>query len=174
MPVRPAFVVVVVVLLLVVALNVRAEPSAAERQGLDAAAQPMIDKGRLRSAVIGLVDRTGARVHAYGRLTAAPGAPAPTGDTVYEIASVTKMVTAMLAFRLIEQGRLSLDDTLADFHPEMPSAGQITLRQMLAHTSGLGNFAIKDGKVWIVAPLAPSAIQRPLLPWALREPPVRV
>lgn len=79
-------------------------------------------------------------------------------DTRYQIASVTKMVTAMLAFRLIEQGRLSLDDTLADLHPEMPSAGQITLRQMLAHTSGLGNFAIKDGAVWIVDPLAPSAI----------------
>ncbi|WP_269789830.1 serine hydrolase domain-containing protein [Stenotrophomonas sp. Iso1] len=79
-------------------------------------------------------------------------------DTRYQIASVTKMVTAILAFKLIEQGRLGLDDTLADFHPDMPAAAQISVRQMLAHSSGLGNFAIKDGTVWIVDALEPPAI----------------
>jgi CubicO group peptidase (beta-lactamase class C family) len=68
------------------------------------------------------------------------------------------MVTAILAFKLIEQGRLGLDDTLADFHPDMPAAAQISVRQMLAHSSGLGNFAIKDGTVWIVDALEPPAI----------------
>lgn len=86
-----------------------------------------------------------------------PGVQAD-ADTRYQIASVTKMVTAILAFKLIEQGRLGLDDTLADFHPEMPSAAQISVRQMLAHSSGLGNFAIKDGTVWIVDALEPPAI----------------
>ncbi|WP_414540645.1 serine hydrolase domain-containing protein [Stenotrophomonas forensis] len=71
-------------------------------------------------------------------------------DTRYPIASVTKMVTAILAFKLIEEGRLSLDDHLSDFFPDMPSAQQITVGHLLAHTSGLGNFAIKDGAVWVV------------------------
>lgn len=79
-------------------------------------------------------------------------------NTRYQIASVTKMVTAMLAFRLIEQGRLGLDDTLADFYPDMPSARAITIRHLLSHSSGLGNFAIKDGAVWIVDALEPSVI----------------
>lgn len=79
-------------------------------------------------------------------------------NTRYQIASVTKMVTAMLAFRLIERGRLGLDDTLADFYPDMPSAREITIRHLLSHSSGLGNFAIKDGAVWIVDALEPSAI----------------
>jgi len=71
-------------------------------------------------------------------------------DTKYQIASVTKMVTSILAFKLMEDGRLSLDDRLADFFPDMPSAQSITINHLLAHTSGLGNFAIKDGAVWIV------------------------
>lgn len=71
-------------------------------------------------------------------------------STRYQIASVTKMVTAILAFKLIEAGRLSLDDHLSDFFPDMPSAPQITVGHLLAHSSGLGNFAIQDGAVWVV------------------------
>lgn len=72
------------------------------------------------------------------------------GDSKYQIASVTKMVTAILAFKLIEDGRLSLDDRLSDFFPDMPSARKITIRNLLEHSSGLGNFAIRDGSVWVV------------------------
>ncbi|WP_240732409.1 MULTISPECIES: serine hydrolase domain-containing protein [Dyella] len=68
----------------------------------------------------------------------------------YQIASVTKMVTAILTFKLVEAGRLSLDDKLSDFFPDMPSAQKITIRHLLEHTSGLKNFAIKDGSVWVV------------------------
>ncbi|WP_300662409.1 serine hydrolase domain-containing protein [Fluviicola sp.] len=60
--------------------------------------------------------------------------------TKYQIGSITKTYTAVLIFQLIESGRLSLDDKLEKFFPEMPGASEITLKQMLNHTSGLGDY----------------------------------
>ncbi|MBN8802644.1 MAG: beta-lactamase family protein [Stenotrophomonas acidaminiphila] len=71
-------------------------------------------------------------------------------DSRYQIASVTKMVTAILVFKLVEDGRLSLDDRLSDFLPDMPSSRKITVRNLLEHSSGLGNFAVRNGTVWVV------------------------
>lgn len=79
-------------------------------------------------------------------------------DSKYQIASVTKMVTAILAFKLIEDGRLSLDDSLSAFYPDMPSAQKITIRNLLEHSSGLGNFGIKDGSLWVVDQLSQNEI----------------
>ena len=78
----------------------------------------------------------------------------------YQIASVTKMVTAILAFKLIEDGRLRLDDRLSSFFPDMPSSHQISIGNLLEHTSGLGNFAIRNGQVWVVDPLNQDEILR--------------
>jgi len=71
-------------------------------------------------------------------------------DTKYQIASVTKMVTAILAFKLIEAGNLKLDTKLSDFFPEIPNSQKITIENLLGHTSGLGNFAIRDGAIWVI------------------------
>lgn len=76
----------------------------------------------------------------------------------YQIASVTKMVTAILAFKLIEQGRLHLDDNLSEFFPDMPSARKISIGNLLGHSSGLGNFAIRNGDVWVVDPVSQDEI----------------
>lgn len=62
-------------------------------------------------------------------------------DTQFQIGSVSKMFTAAAVMRLAEEGRLSLDDTLARWVPEYPdqqAAGQITLRHLLTHRAGLG------------------------------------
>ena len=79
-------------------------------------------------------------------------------NSKYQVASVTKLVTAILAFKLIEDGRLSLDDSLSDFYPDMPSSQKITIRNLLEHSSGLGNFAIKDGSLWVVVRVGQNAI----------------
>ncbi len=86
-----------------------------------------------------------------------PGA-LPDATAKYRIASVTKLVTAILAFRLIEDGRLRLDQPLSDFHSDMPSARNITIANLLGHSSGLGNFAIRDGEVWVVDTLSRAQI----------------
>ena len=71
-------------------------------------------------------------------------------DTKYQIASVTKMVTAILALKLIERDKLSLETKLAGFFPEIPNSEKITIKNMLGHTSGLGNFAIRNGAIWVI------------------------
>jgi len=65
-------------------------------------------------------------------------------QTRYQIGSITKTYTAVLIFQLIEKGDLSLEDKLERFFPDMPGAKEITIRQMLDHTSGLGDYTWKD------------------------------
>jgi D-alanyl-D-alanine carboxypeptidase len=60
-------------------------------------------------------------------------------DQVFRIASVTKMFTAALVLKLVENGKLSLDDPLARTLPDFPNAGSITIRQLLSHTAGLSD-----------------------------------
>ena len=55
------------------------------------------------------------------------------------IGSITKLFTAVLAMRVIEQGLLSLDDTLDKWY-EYPYAGKVNIRQLLNHTSGIPDY----------------------------------
>lgn len=60
--------------------------------------------------------------------------------TEYRIGSITKMFTAVIVFQLIEERKLSLNDTLAKFFPKLPNAHRITIEMMLRHRSGLAGF----------------------------------
>ncbi len=61
-----------------------------------------------------------------------------TAATVFQSGSVGKQFTATLVMQLIGEGKLSLDDRLAKFFPNGPAAWRdITIRQMLSHTSGI-------------------------------------
>jgi len=69
-------------------------------------------------------------------------------DTVYRIASVTKHITAMAAYRLHEAGKINLDVDVAPFlpcslrHPKAPDRS-VTLRRLITHTAG-----IRDGETY--------------------------
>ncbi|WP_233557751.1 serine hydrolase [Tessaracoccus antarcticus] len=60
-------------------------------------------------------------------------------DTIYDMASVTKLFTSILVMQLVEQGEVDLDAAYAQYVPEFATHGKeaITVRQMLTHTSGL-------------------------------------
>lgn len=64
-----------------------------------------------------------------------------TGETIYRVASVSKLFTALAVMQLVERGELDLDapitDYLPDFRPENPYGRSITLRQLHSHQSGL-------------------------------------
>ena len=62
-------------------------------------------------------------------------------DTVFKLASITKQFTAAAVLRLMEDREVSLDDRLSRFVPELPQAGQVTLYQLLVHTSGIPDYA---------------------------------
>jgi len=65
-----------------------------------------------------------------------------TRATVFYVGSMSKQFTAMAILMLVQDGRISLDDPIRKYVPEVPDFGvPITLRQMLAHTSGLRDYA---------------------------------
>lgn len=57
--------------------------------------------------------------------------------TKYRLASITKMYTAVMVFQLVEEGKLTLTDTLDRFYPQIPNAKRITVAQLLHHRSGV-------------------------------------
>lgn len=74
---------------------------------------------------------------AYGTADVEMGAAA-TPETVYGITSLTKQFTAALVMRLVEQGRMSLEDSITRHLPDYPVQGRrLTIRHLLNHTSGI-------------------------------------
>lgn len=61
-------------------------------------------------------------------------------ESVFRIGSVTKQFTAVALLQLQEEGKLSLNDRLAKYYPDYSRAADITLEQMLHHTSGLHDY----------------------------------
>lgn len=77
---------------------------------------------------------------AFGTLTYAADADATTTGTVFDLASLTKIIcTATLAMRAVDEGLLRLDDRVAEWLPEWRGADRagVTIHDLLAHCSGL-------------------------------------
>lgn len=62
------------------------------------------------------------------------------GTDTYRIGSITKIFTAVVVFQLIEEGKLKLDTKLSTFYPTIKYADQITIGNLLNHTSGIYNY----------------------------------
>ena len=75
----------------------------------------------------------------YASINGANKIPATT-QTKYRIGSITKMFTAVIIFQLIEENKLSLDNTLDKYFPTIPNAPKITIGHLLGHRSGIHNF----------------------------------
>jgi CubicO group peptidase (beta-lactamase class C family) len=96
---------------------------------------------------------------AYG-LANVEAARAPTAATIYEIGSNTKQFTSAAIMKLVEQGRVKLDDDLSKFVPQFPLHGKrVSIRQLLTHTSGIHDYTSSPewSKTWNDA-LSPDAI----------------
>ncbi|MEW5982658.1 MAG: exo-beta-N-acetylmuramidase NamZ domain-containing protein [Acidobacteriota bacterium] len=77
---------------------------------------------------------------AYGRRAVAPSVEAMTLDTIFDMASVTKVVaTTTSVMILLQEGRIRLNDRVASFIPDFGryGKGEITVRHLLTHVSGL-------------------------------------
>lgn len=62
-------------------------------------------------------------------------------DMVFNLASITKQFTAVAILQLVEQGKISLQDSLQKFIPDFPSKGHIiTIENLLTHTSGIKDY----------------------------------
>ena len=112
--------------------------------GVDAAIDTALADKRLVGTVI-LVARDGELVYQRAAgLADRENKVAIQKDTIFRLASITKPIVAITAMRLVEQGRIGLDDPitkwLPDFRPRLPDGGEtiIRIRHLLTHTSGLG------------------------------------
>ena len=106
------------------------------------------------------------KYEAGGKLSANPIPAAP--DTLYDLASITKLFTTTCVMRLVEQGHLALDEPVARWMPEFAAGGkeQVTLRQLLTHTSGLPDYL----ELWKLEPTAEARVQRVLSTSLLNAP----
>ncbi|HEY8004212.1 MAG TPA: serine hydrolase domain-containing protein [Phenylobacterium sp.] len=80
---------------------------------------------------------------AYGQARLAPARPA-TPATRYAIDSISKEFAAAAMLKLQEEGKLSLDDKVAKYFPELASADKVNLRQILSHTAGYRDYWPQD------------------------------
>ena len=109
-------------------------------QALDDAITLAIEQGKLPGAVL-VVGHNGQVVYrkAYGNRALVPAPEAMTVDTVFDIASLTKVVaTTSSLMKLLEQGKFRLNDKITDYIPEFQGGkSDITIRNLFTHFSGL-------------------------------------
>ena len=140
--------------------------------------QPFIDKGEISGAVMLVADKDHVlHLSAVGESDLASGRKMRTDD-IFWIASMTKPMTAVCIAILADQGQLSFDDPVEKYLPEFhgqwavaeESAGRrvlvkaarpITLRDLLTHTSGMGEYAATDPH-WTLAEYVKVAAREPL------------
>lgn len=120
-------------------------------------------------------------------------ADAMSPDSLFRVYSMTKPITGMAAMMLVEEGKLGLDQPVADFLPRFarmqvqvtpdgsltdlkPAKAAITIRNLITHTSGLGYSIIQQGplrKAYNEAGLAAGRISRLPIPGFERAQPVK-
>jgi D-alanyl-D-alanine carboxypeptidase len=114
------------------------------QQKIDKVAHDALGKTGVPSASVAIVkDGQIAYLHAYGNARLDPETPA-TPEMRYSIGSISKQFTAAAILLLQEQGKLSLDDKVSKFIPDLTRADEVTVRQLLSHTSGYQDYWPQD------------------------------
>jgi len=126
-----------------------------EETGVPSASVAIIKGGKL------------AYTHAFGsaRLaTAADPAVPATPAMRYSVGSISKQFTAAAILMLQEDGKLSIDDPVGKYVPGLTRGNEVTIRQILSHTSGYQDYWPED---YVMTPmLAPESAQQILDTWA--------
>ncbi|WP_033074097.1 serine hydrolase domain-containing protein [Sphingopyxis sp. MWB1] len=123
-----------------------------------------VDKRQL-AGTLAAIGKGQAAANFFGAGTLAMNSSTPVGpDTLWRLYSMTKPVTGIAAMLLIEEGKMRLDQPIADFLPDFakmkvqvtpdgsltdvrPAQTQITVRQLLTHTAGFGYNIIQKGPI---------------------------
>ncbi|PYS48119.1 MAG: serine hydrolase, partial [Acidobacteria bacterium] len=122
----------------------QSELSPDEQQKIDKLAADVLAKMGVPSASVAVVkDGRIVYLKAYGDARIEPRVPA-TPDMRYSIGSISKQFTASAILLLQEEGKLSLDDKVGKFIPNLTRANEVTIRQLLSHTSGYQDYWPQD------------------------------
>ena len=148
-------------------LSAQTALSAATRAQIDSAARAVLAATGAPSASLAVV-RDGAIVYtnAYGLARIEPKTPAAPAMR-YSIGSISKQFTATAILLLAERHKLSLDDKVSRWLPELTRANEVSIRQILSMTSGYQDYWPQD---YVMPPmLQPTTARRIVDEWA-RKP----
>ncbi len=114
------------------------------RQKIDKAAQDELAHTGVPSASVAIVkDGAIAYVKAYGSARLDPNTPARP-EMRYSVGSISKQFTAAAMLLLQEDGKVSLNDKVAKYLPDLTRANEVSIRQLLSHTSGYQDYWPQD------------------------------
>src|SRR6476646_2294498 len=132
------------ILVLACSIFANAQLTQETKDAIDKLANETLTKTGVPSASIAIVkDGQIVYVKAYGDARLEPKTPA-TPQMRYSIGSISKQFTAAAILLLQEQGKLSLDDKVAKFVPNLTRGNEVTIRQLLSHTSGYQDYWPQD------------------------------
>jgi D-alanyl-D-alanine carboxypeptidase len=136
----------------------------ATRARIERIAAIVLDQTGVPSASVAVV-KGGKLVftHAYGKARLDPP-EAATPEMRYSIGSISKQFTAAAILVLQEQGKVSLDDTVGKYVPGLTRGDEVTIRQILSHTSGYQDYWPED--YVMTSMLKPATAQQILDTWA--------
>jgi len=105
---------------------------------IDSIVSQFMHVDKVPGAAVAILQHDSLRyLHTYGISNLEQNTPV-TSNTVFELASVTKQMTAVLIVKLAREGKLSLEDKISKYIDSIPEAWQlITIRQLLGHMGGL-------------------------------------
>jgi CubicO group peptidase (beta-lactamase class C family) len=133
-------------------------------QKIDTVVTDALTRSGVPSASIAVVkDGQIVYVKAYGDAKLEPKTPASM-EMRYSIGSISKQFTAAAILLLQEEGKLSLDDKVAKYVPDLTRANEVTIRQLLSHTSGYQDYWPQD---YVMPPmLQPTTARKIMDTWA--------
>ncbi|MEQ8416426.1 MAG: serine hydrolase domain-containing protein [Imperialibacter sp.] len=128
-------------------------------QRIDSVAKDFIDGGKVKGLSIAVLSN-GKTIYnkGFGFMDSSEVKPV-TNQSVFLMASISKLIGSVVVMKLVEEGRLNLDQTLYELLPDFPNekqAKKISLRSMLSHTSGLQDYASEIDTLFIKTGIAPS------------------
>jgi len=134
---------------------------------VDSIASQVLQSSGVPSASVAIVQH--GRVvlaKAYGSAKLDPTTPATT-DLRYGIGSISKQFTASAMLLLQQEGKLRLDDPVGKYVPGLSRGNEVTIREILSHTSGYQDFWPQD---YLMAPMLKDATPREIMNGWAKQP----
>lgn len=125
---------------------------------LDSIGQTFIDSRQILGLSVAIMQGTDTLYNKGFGYTDAERTQPVTNETRFLMASVSKLIGSTLVMKLVDEDKLSLDQTLDELLPDFPNpkqARKITLRNLLSHTSGLQEYATEIDSAYVKTRIDP-------------------
>lgn len=126
---------------------------------LDSIGKSFINSGQILGLTVAIKQGNDTLYNrGFGYLDAEKTRPV-TNNTRFLMASISKLIGSTIIMKLVDEGKISLDQTLFELLPDFPNSEQakkITLKHMLTHTSGLQDYAVEIDSSYVKTRIDPT------------------